>query len=150
MKKVALIVSVLFSFQAQAISWKIFGACKNSPIHQGVHEVDFSKSVGQISIEIFEQNKIPYVGAAEGLNSILNSPIGLESIEVVSDREMRVYGWCYTVNGKQPLEMPHKVYFETQEDRLIWFYGYSTNKDNEWIDYCQPAYWIKAQQFCGR
>ncbi|MNT10524.1 hypothetical protein D3C72_1453590 [compost metagenome] len=106
--------------------------------------------MGALGIEIFDMNKIPYVGAAEGINSLLNSPTGMDSIEVVSDTEMRVYGWCYTVNGKQPKEMPHEIKFKSQDDKLIWFYAYSTNKENKWTDYCSPAYWIKAPQFCGR
>lgn len=150
MKHMAFSLLLLFSLNAQAVSWKIFGACENKPVHEGAYEADLQKSVGTISLEIFDLNKIPYVGSEEGLNSVLNSPIGLDSIEVVSDTEMRVYGWCYLVNGKQPMEMPHKIQFKNQSDKLIWFYAYSTNKNNQWEDYCSPAYWIQAEQFCGK
>ncbi|MFV3407600.1 DUF4430 domain-containing protein [Bdellovibrio bacteriovorus] len=139
---------VLTASQSQAVSWRIFGACKNTPVHEGTYQADLTKSVGALSLEIFDANKIPYVGSAEGINSIINSPIGLDSIEVVSDTELRAYGWCYTINGKQPTEMPDKIHFKSQDDKLTWFYAYSTNKNNEWTDYCSPAYWIAADQFC--
>lgn len=150
MKNLLLILVLGTSLQASAITWKIFGACKNSPVHEGSFVADLQKSVGHTSIEIFDAYKIPYVGSAEGINSLINSPIGMDSIEVVSDQEMRVYGWCYTVNGKQPTEMPHQIRFQNQTDKLVWFYAYSTNKSGTWTDYCSPAYWIKAVQFCGR
>lgn len=143
------------SVHAHAVSWKIFGACDNKPVQQGVFQADLNKSVGAVSLTIFAENNIPYVGSEEGLNSILNTPVGLDSIEVVSDSEMRVYGWCYSVNGKQPTEMPHQLQFQSQDDQLVWFYAYSTNKDNQWTDYCSPAYcspayWIRAEQFCRK
>lgn len=136
--------------QSQALTWKVFGACSSSPVQQGEVTADISKSVGAITVDIFNQNKIPFVGAAEGMNSILNTPIGMDAMEIVSQTEMRVYGWCYSVNGKQPLQMPHEIKFQKQTDELIWYYAYSTNNKGEWTDYCSPAYWIKAIQFCGR
>lgn len=150
MKKILSLFFVFCCSNAHAIDWKIYGACEESPVHQGKFEADLNKSVGAVSLDIFKQFGIPYVGNEDGLNSLLNSPIGLDSIEVVSDEEMRVYGWCYLVNGKQPLELAGQLKFTSQSDKLIWFYAYSTNLRNEWIDYCSPAYWIKAKQFCGK
>lgn len=149
-KYLIVVLALLACSGAQAVSWKIFGACDNKPVHEGSFAADITKSVGQISLEIFDLHKIPYIGSAEGLNSIINSPTGLDSIEVVSDTEMRAYGWCYTVNGRQPLEMPHQLQFQSQDDKLVWFYAYSTNKNNEWTDYCVPAYHIQAEQFCSK
>lgn len=150
MKYLVALLTLTFSLQSLALTWKVFGACANTPVHQGEVAADLQKSVGAITVDIFNENKIPFLGAAEGMNSILNTPIGMDAIEVVSENEMRVYGWCYSVNGKDPVQMPHEIKFQKQTDQLIWYYGYSTNKNNEWTDYCSPAYWIKAIQFCGR
>lgn len=150
MKYLLLLLSFTYSLQSPALTWKIFGACSNAPVQQGEINADISKSVGAITVDIFSQNKIPFVGAAEGMNSILNTPIGMDAMEIVSQTEMRVYGWCYSVNGKDPLQMPHEIKFQKQTDELIWYYAYSTNNKGEWTDYCSPAYWIKAIQFCGR
>ncbi|WP_374076815.1 DUF4430 domain-containing protein [Bdellovibrio bacteriovorus] len=151
MKKIVFVLTSILALKSHAVSWQIYGPCDEKPIAQGEVTADMTKSVGTISVEIFDQNKIPYIGAAEGFNSIVNTPVGLDSVEVVSDTELRAYGWCYSVNGKTPAEMPHKINFKSQTDTLIWFYAYSTNKNNEWMDdYCSPAYWIKAKQFCGK
>jgi hypothetical protein len=149
MKHLLLALTLFVSTQAHAIKWEIYGACSNKPVHQGDYQADLTHSVGAISIEIFDANKFPYVGAEEGINSLLNSPIGLEAIEVVSDTKMRAYGWCYTVNGQQPTEMPQFLNFDNQNDKLVWFYAYSNFENNKWGDYCIPAYHIKAAQFCA-
>lgn len=151
MKNTIFFLVLMATLKAPAVSWKVFGPCSNQPVAQGEFPADLSKSVGQISLEVFEKNKIPYIGVAEGFNSIMGTPVGLDSIEIVSDAEMRAYGWCFSVNGKVPVGMPHEVKFDLQKDQLIWFYAYSTNIKNEWqSDYCSPAYQIKAKQFCGK
>ena len=149
MKSIAVALVFLITLQAQAITWKVYGACSETPVYEGTYNADLSKSLGHISQAIFDSNKIPYVGAPEGYNSILNTPVDLDSIEVVSDKEMRVYGWCFAVNKKMPQAMPHKVNFTSQNDELMWYYAYSTNLEGKWLDdYCSPAYWVQAKQFC--
>ncbi|MDG0814787.1 DUF4430 domain-containing protein [Bdellovibrio svalbardensis] len=150
MKNVILFLFVLLPLSANAIKWKVLGPCSDKPLFQGTYEADLKKSVGEISIEIFDKNKIPYVGVAAGFNSINNSAIGLDALEVVSDEVMRAYGWCYAVNGRMPKVMPDQVTPKNQEDTIAWFYGYSTNIQNEWTDYCVPGYQIKAAQFCEK
>lgn len=137
-------------FTANALNWKVYGACSNQPVAQGQYSADLSKNVGETSISIFNSQQIPFIGAPEGFNSILNTAIGIDALEIVSDTEMRAYGWCYSVNGKDLTKMPDQAYFTKQSDELIWYYAYSTNKNGQWSDYCSPAYWIKAIQFCGR
>lgn len=150
MKRLTLLLSLILPLKSHAVTWKVFGPCSETPVYQGSFKADLNKSVGDISIDIFNQNKIPFVGVAAGFNSINNSPMGLDALEVVSDTEMRAYGWCYAVNGKIPTDMPDKAAVKSQQDTIVWFYGYSTNKNNEWTDYCSPGYWIKAKQFCEK
>ena len=150
MKKALLPLLFVFPLSANAITWKVFGPCSDQPVFQGTYQADLSKSVGEVSKDIFDQNKIPYIGTDAGFNSINNSPTGLDAMEVISDTEMRAYGWCFAINGKTPTDMPDQIKLKTQQDTLNWFYGYSTNIKNEWKDYCSPGYWIKAKQFCGK
>lgn len=149
MKKALIVASLFISVSVHAVTWKVFGPCSDQPVYQGTYQADLTKSVGEVSIEIFNQNKIPYIGTDAGFNSINNSPTGLDAMEVISDTEMRAYGWCYTVNGQVLTAMPDQMKLKTQQDTLNWFYGYSTNIKNQWKDYCSPGYWIKAKQFCG-
>lgn len=150
MKKLLFASLIALPLTTHALTWKIFGPCSDKPLYEGAYQADLNKSIGEISIEIFEKNKIAYVGVPAGFNSINNSPTGLDALEVVSDTEMRAYGWCYLVNNKMPVEMPDQVKPKSQDDKLVWFYGYGTNKDNVWIEYCSPGYWVKPDQFCKK
>lgn len=149
MRKTVFALIAFVSLKTHAVTWKVYGPCDENPAFQGEVAGDMTRSVGATSIEIFDNNKVPYIGAAEGFNSILHTPVGLESLELVSKTEMRAYGWCYSVNGNVPTEMPHEVFFKSPSDVLIWFYAYNTYRNGEWMDdYCSPAYWVKAKQFC--
>lgn len=151
MKSIILIALSLFALNANAITWQVFGPCDTKPVYQGKTEVDLSKSLGALTVEILTQNQIPFVGTESGFNSIINTPTGIDAMEIVSQTELRAYGWCYSLNGKIPDTMPDQVQLTSQKDHLIWFYAYTTNIKNQWQDdYCSPAYWIKAKQFCGK
>lgn len=142
---------LLAASNSLAVSWKIYGPCSETPVHEGnVPLKNFEVSVGAFSLQVFEDNEIPYIGSDLGFNSIIGTPTDRSSIEIVSKDELRAYGWCYSVNGKIPEQMPNEVFFTENNAELVWFYAYSTVKNNQWQeDYCTPAYHIKASQFCG-
>ena len=148
MKMVLSLIALLASSQAMAIYYDITGPCSDKPIHSGSYKTDLSESVGRITIEILESSHIPYVGSEEGINSIINTPTGIDSMEVLSDTKMRAYGWCFSINGIIPEAMSDKIHFSAQNDLVNWFYAYSTYDSGKWLDYCQPAYKIHSPQFC--
>lgn len=151
-----LIRSILFcccflftTVKSYAITYKVIGPCSSTPEFLGSYEVsDFSTNVGMYSLNIFDKTPIPYLGTESGFNSILGTPTGDGAIEILSDTKMRAYGWCYSVNGVKPDVIPQDYFFKTQDDELVWFYGYSTYDDGEWVDYCVPSFTVKASQFC--
>lgn len=150
MLTILLLISFLYSFDAQAIHWEIYGPCSSKPIQAGKHLTDVQLSIGEITIEILDYYKIPYAGTELNIASIDNSPTGLDSLEVLSDTEMRAYGWCYALNDVIPDTLPNHTYPHSQNDHLVWFYGYYTSKENVWSGPCMPSYDIKAEQFCGK
>lgn len=152
MKTLLATLTILFSCQCYAVSWKVYGPCSKRPVHAGTTILKDAKiSVGAFSLQVFDSHGIPYIGSELGFNSIIGTPTDRGSIEIVSKDEIRAYGWCYSVDGKFPERMPHEVFFDHPEAELVWFYAYSTIKNNQWQgDYCSPAYNIKAPQFCGK
>jgi hypothetical protein len=102
------------------------------------------------TIDILNLNKIPYLGVAGGINSINNSPVGLDAMEVVSDVEMRAYGWCVAVNGKVAKDFPNQVSLTSQDDEIVWYYGYARSIENQWLGMCFHANKIKPDQFCKK
>lgn len=145
-----LICSLAFSYNASAITYSVLGPCAPESIYAGSIKVDLDESVGSTTLEIFEAQKIPYNGSEIGMSSILNTPVGDEAIEILSDSKMRAYGWCFSINGNIPDALSNEVYFTKQNDHLSWFYAYSTYDQGVWTDYCVPSYKIKAPQFCKK
>ncbi len=142
------LLAVIFSFNAHAVSFNVVGACSEKSLFSGTFKTDITENVGRISMDIFDFYKIPYVGTEYGMTSISNSPVGLDSMEVISDTKMRAYGWCFSINGVIPDVLASKAYVSAQNDVITWFYAYSTYDQGVWLDYCIPAHKIKAPQFC--
>ncbi len=126
-------LAVLFSFSSvQAVTLKVIG--KNGEVlFSGENESALPKTVGQVSVDFFNQNQIPFVGDIDGIVSIY----GLGSdLDVISDTDMKAYGWCYSVNGVVPEDFVHKVNIIDQKTELIWFYAYAYYKAGEWVAQC--------------
>lgn len=144
-------LTVFASFNAHAISFEVIGPCSSTPVYSGVFTMnDLKISVGKTSISIFDQQKIPYIGSEMGFNSIVGTPTGMDALEVLSDTKMRAHGWCYSVNGVGPDVMASDYFFNSNNDKLVWFFGYSTYDNGQWVDYCVPSYKVKASQFCSK
>ena len=146
-------ISLLFilSFKVDAISYEVIGPCFKTPLYNGILDINIlNNSAGSASIVIFDLKKIPYVGSEAGFNSITNTPTGKDSIEILSATKMRAYGWCYSVNGLSPDVLANNYTFETTNDKLVWYFAYSTYDNGRWVDYCMPSYNIAASQFCSK
>ncbi len=142
------ILTLTISATSLAVTFSVVGPCSPDSEYKGSFKTDLSENVGKISMDIFDFNQIPYIGTQDGMNSILNTPTGLDSAEIISDTKMRAYGWCYSVNGEIPNVLPSEYFFKSQSDHLVWFYAFSTYDKGAWLDYCVPSYTIKAPQFC--
>lgn len=146
-----LIGTLLINFSTFAIDYKVFGPCSEVAIFAGSHEVvDLNQSIGLISIEIFEKRHIPYIGNENGFNSIINTPTDKDSIEILTPTKLRAYGWCFNINGIIPDTMPGSTHFSNNDNRLNWFYAYSTLDNGKWTDYCVPAFKVKSEKFCKK
>jgi hypothetical protein len=145
------ILSILISFNALAINYQIIGPCSAIPHYQGnLNLNDLKVNLGKISLFIFEKDNIPFSGSEEGFSSILKTPTGDAAIEVLSKTKMRAYGWCFSVNGLIPDVLSSEYFFSYNEDKLVWFFAYSTYDSGKWVDYCVPSYTVLASQFCSK
>ena len=134
------LAAVVVSLNCSGVHWEIIGQDSKKAVHRGSLDIDLKTSVGATTIRVLDENKIPYVGNEDGINSLLGTPTGDAAIVVVSADTMRVYGWCYEVDGIQPNVMPGEFYFPTQASTLRWFFAYSLYEKGEWKDYCTPAH----------
>jgi hypothetical protein len=85
-----------------SIMIEVLGPCSKYPLFQTALPVERESSIWKLTQMAFNHHNIPYSGAEYGLQSAFNTPTGLDAMEVINDREMRSYGWCYEVDGKVP------------------------------------------------
>ncbi|MCK6596194.1 MAG: DUF4430 domain-containing protein [Bacteriovoracaceae bacterium] len=149
MKLFSLFVVVLyFSFSTLAHELSVIGPCLEKPMFL-VDVADKFETVGDLTIHTFNKNGIPYLGNERGINVIFNSPIGDASLEVISDTEMRAYGWCFFVNGEVSMEYADETYLNPG-DKVEWIYSYALYSKGEWKSMCNPSYKIKSEFICKK
>lgn len=126
---------LLFSFQAQA-QLTITSHDNSAVFKYEISDSDLGQSLGALTIKALEQHTIPYQGSEQGLNSVFNSPNGLDAMVVISDFEMKAYGWCFELNGLIPEVYPDEILIESKSDQIDWFWGYAHYQDGVWIGQC--------------
>lgn len=142
-----LIGLLLFSLGASAGSISFVGPCSEKPIFSKKLNSYEGNSVGHLTLNILKTYSIPFQGTEQGFNSIFNSPTGMEAMEVLSDTEMLAYGWCYSVNRKEPKSYPNEIILQ-KGDHIHWWFGYAHYKNAKWISQCVPAF-TRKNKFCS-
>lgn len=109
----------------------------------------FGQSVGALTITALDREGVPYVGSAGGIASIRNTVSGDQAIGVLSDTEMRAYGWCFSLNGEEPDLMPDDVIVADEHDEIRWYFGFAQYRDGAWISYCTRTSVVRPAYICG-
>lgn len=130
------LIFLIFSFSVAA-KVSLISHDGTSAFNYPLSESHIGSSIGEVTLEMFNDYQIPYLGSEQGFNSILNSPVGLDALVVVSDLEMKSYGWCYSVNGIIPELYPNEVIINSTSDEILWFWGYAHYLNGEWISQCE-------------
>lgn len=142
----------LFCFSISALNFSIKGPCSEIPEFSAQLAVS-NISVGTLTTDTLKTNNIQFLGSDYGVSQILNSPIGIDAMEVLSDTEMRAHGWCYSIDGEIPELLMNEVQLDGSEKELTWFMGYSTyvgdinTGEHEWVGQCQPSYKLEQTPF---
>jgi hypothetical protein len=130
-----------------SLSVEFIGPCSEKPLLQTTAQAVQSTSVGQMTIQTLEKFKIDFKGSESGLNSAFGSPTGVDAMEVISDHEMRSYGWCFEVDGKVPESYPDSISLKDVKE-VRWFFGYARYLNGNWVSQCEPAYELKPEFLC--
>lgn len=109
--------------------------------------LDKDISVGELTLLIFNENNISYIGNEKGFNSIMGSPIGLDALEVVSDKELNAYGWCFSINDTLPESFANTIKV-LPNDKIKWWYGYAHYDEGVWTSQCRPSFKRINSHFC--
>jgi len=145
-----LIILFLFLFMSNSFSIevKISRPCDNQVYSEKNYEISSNDTVGDLTIKLLAESGIPFIGAKEGFNSIFNSPIGLDAMDIISDDQMRAYGWCYTVDGEIPEVLPNKFILNNNHQEIHWFYGFAFYRAGVWESQCEDSSEQALTQYC--
>lgn len=150
MKKLIILVSLLVSLSASAITFEITKLCEDEPFFEQEITVLNVTNVLEYTAYHLKDNLIPHQITENGILSILDTPTGYDAYEFISENHMRVYGWCYEIDGTQPnvIASEYQLDPETQS-HLRWFYGYAEVVEGVWLHYCRPVHETKAPFICN-
>lgn len=144
----AVIVSLLIQANSMAHELSVIGPCSEKPLF-ATEVANKFETVGDLTIHTFNKNGIPYLGNERGINTIFHSPIGDGALEVISDTEMRAYGWCFFVNGEVVMEYADETYLNPG-DKIEWIYSYALYSAGEWKSMCNPSFLTKSEYICKK
>lgn len=137
---------LIFSLPLFAITFELSHPCNNSSEVYQVNLVNLS-TVGEVTIKILSEENIPFIGTEAGINSILNTPTGIDAYDVEDENTMYAYGWCYKVNNIEPSAYPNE-YSVDENDHIFWWFGYATYKNDQWTTQCEPSSTRELRSFC--
>jgi hypothetical protein len=78
------------------------------------------------------------------------TPTGEDALEILSRRQMRSYGWCYTVDGVAPEVYPSDFLIEETTGVIEWFFGYAFYDSGEWLSQCEPLHLSPYPFICSK
>jgi hypothetical protein len=142
------LLALFLPFLAHSATFEVIGPCSKEPLFQTDTSPTMGRSVGELSISLLNKQNIPYLGNERGIHSIFNTPIGDEALEIISDTEMRAFGWCYAVDGFEPGSYPNEYRVESEDSTISWYFGFAHYLDGEWVSQCTKSYTVKPTMFC--
>jgi len=133
MKRIILILTIfLWPLDSNAVTVNVLGR-KGVQLFSTSLDVKTPTHVGHISVLSFDQWKIPYEGGTYGMRKIFD----LENLmEVVSDTELKAYGWCFSIDDITPETMADQSPVIDSDSVIEWYYAYAHYKNGAWIGQC--------------
>lgn len=136
--KIALMM--LCASTAFAARFEVAGK-KGELIYTHTMNVDLTKSAGLLSVDFLKLAVTEHV--LEKFRADEESVVSINQlendIELVSNTEIKAWGWCFSVNGQVPDVMGDQVHLKANSDVLRWFYGYAHYLNGEWVAQCVPG-----------
>jgi hypothetical protein len=133
-------IFLFWTSSASALHLTVNGPCADDLWVDLPVTAQVGTSIGQVSVDVLTKESIPFVGSDQYMASIKETPTGDAALEVISDTEMKSYGWCYSVDGVEPGVYPNELFVATGKESIHWYYGYAHYKEGTWITACAPSY----------
>lgn len=133
-----LLISFLIAFSsfAYTLSLKIVGNQGEVLFYSDKVQISTPTNVGEYSVRVFEHFDIPFEGSIYGVSKIFD--LGQE-LDLISDREMKAYGWCFSIDGVTPESLIHDTTIYSDSSEIIWYYAYAHYESGDWTGQCVPS-----------
>lgn len=128
------------------IALEIIGPCSQKPLV--ATNLLKGLTVGEATVKTFWARKIAFQGTDRAINTIMNIPFKDQTLEVISDTDMRAYGWCFDVDGVAPEEYADQIPLHEGMKKIRWFHGYAEMKGGQWVSQCQETAKLKPAFLC--
>jgi hypothetical protein len=132
----------LLPLKAWALEFIVIGVRGEILLEQNVEgSMLLGTTVGKITHRILTsafagKSLQEYQGSYQGVRSI--NFLG-SALEVLSDREMLAYGWCYQIDGKFSDRLAHEYVLNGKENQMKWTYSFARFDTDRWVSMCEPA-----------
>ncbi len=128
------------------IALEILGPCSDRPLVST--DLVEGVTVGEASVKTFWARHIAFQGTDRGINTIMNIPFKDQTLEVLSNTDMRAYGWCFDIDGEIPEVYPDEIPLHQGMKKIRWFHGYAEMKGGQWVSQCQVTAKLKPAFLC--
>ncbi len=128
------------------IALEIIGPCSQKPLV--ATNLLEGLTVGEATVRTFWARKIAFQGTDRAINTIMNIPFKDQTLEVISNTDMRAYGWCFDVDGEVPEEYADQIPLHEGMKKVRWFHGYAEMKGGQWVSQCQETAKLKPAFLC--
>lgn len=128
------------------IALEIIGPCSQKPLHR-LNLLE-GLTVGEATVKTLSARRIPFQGNDRAINTIVNIPTQDQTLEILSNSDMRAYGWCFDVDGEIPEEYADQIPLHEGMKKIRWFHGYAEMKGGQWVSQCQETAKLKPTFLC--
>lgn len=148
MRHFSLLFALFFLQTLWAQSLEVVGPCEETPFATYERAEFQEQSLGAFTLEGLASLGLRYQGNERGINTIEDSVVGMDALEVLSDTEMRAYGWCFSINGQVPELFADEIPLTKVTDKVVWFFAFAHYLGGDWVAQCVPAHTVRSAKLC--
>jgi hypothetical protein len=117
---------------AKTLSFQVRGE-EGALLHESLVKVgDDATNVGALTLQQLEASGLDWAGTETSIQRIG----GLESKVEFVDGELRIWGWCFSVDGTVPDTTPDQTEIRPEHRMIVWFWGWASQRNGEWTAMC--------------
>lgn len=129
------ILIFLYSLTSYSVEIEVIGH-NNEVLLQSTISKELPSSVGEITVEVFDEFQVPYEGSIYGISKIYELD---QYLDIISNVEMKAYGWCFSLDGVTVETLTDETLVESPDAIIRWYYAYAHYDSGEWIAQCVPS-----------